>query len=440
MARTESSGTDGGFDASSAASALSDASFVRVVARATGDAVAAAGLLGRALDARGTPFQVSVASTIAERSRRVADAAAADATVVVGTANDADAIAIDPGDEPASVAAWRLAREFDGRSDPVLALAGVVAAGELPGAGSSATVLEAAESNDRLSQRPGVAGPTDDVVDTLAHSTLLHASFSGSTGEARDALAKLGLGESDDAAGSFDDAERRRVASYAAVDATGHAEAPPVAGDGIERALRPYAIANDEHATASDENDAVKATASDEPAFATVAGYADVLDVVAETAAGTAVALALGHAVADSAIDAWRDRAEAAHAAVSECERSRHAGLTCVHDVGAHDGADDGGAQDGAHDDAPLGATARLVRDYRSPEPVVAAFGDDAVALAAAADAVDAGDVAPLGDPLARVTTRVGGEYDATATRGYATLATDTDSFVTELREALTDT
>ena len=193
MSQSDVGRTDGGLDAASVATEVADAPFVRVVARASGDAVAAAGLLGRVLASRGTPFQVSVGRTIDDRTRRVEDAAPGDVTVVVGESRASDALHLDPEDEPASVAAWRLAGELGATADSVLALVGVAAAGVTPGAGSSARLVESAEAGGRLDRRPGVAGPVDDVVDALAHSTLVHASFSGDEAAAREGVAALSV-------------------------------------------------------------------------------------------------------------------------------------------------------------------------------------------------------------------------------------------------------
>lgn len=398
MSQSGRGGTDGGLDAASIATEVADAPFVRVVARASGDAVAAAGLLGRVLAARGTPFQVSVGRTIEDRTRRVEDASAGGVTVVVGDSRASDAVHLDPDDEPASVAAWRLAGELGATADSVLALVGVAAAGVTPGAGSSARLVESAEAGGRLDRRPGVAGPVDDVVDALAHSTLVHASFSGDEDAARSALGALAV-DADAVAGDVDlsDEDRRRVASFVAIAATGAEEAPARSGDAVERALRPYVLAD-----------------GDAP-FATVAGYADVLAVLAESAPGTGVAVALGHDVRESALSAWREGATAAHEAVGSCERARHDGVVVVRDV-----------------DAPLATTARLVRDYRSPEPAVAAIdpAGDAVAVAGTPDV-------GVGDVLARVTTQTGGEHDGTADAGYATIDCETDAFVDSLRAAL---
>ncbi|WP_323676661.1 exonuclease RecJ [Halorubellus sp. PRR65] len=398
MSQSGRSGADGGLDAASIATEVADAPFVRIVARASGDAVAAAGLLGRVLAARGTPFQVTVGRTVADRTRRVEDAAAGDVTVVVGDSRAGDALHVDPEDEPASVAAWRLAGELGATADSVLALVGVAAAGVTPGAGSSARLVESAEAGGRLDRRPGIAGPVDDAVDALAHSTLVHASFSGDEDAARNALGALSV-DADAVAGDVTLAadDRRRIASFVAIATTGAEAAPPRSGDAVERALRPYVL------TAADA------------AFATVAGYADVLAVLAERAPGTGVAVALGHDVRESALSAWREHATAAHEAVASCERARHDGLVVVHDV-----------------DAPLSTTARLVRDYRSPEPVVAAVdpGGDAVAVAGTPDV-------GVGHVLARVSTQTGGEHDGTTTTGYATINCETDAFVDSLRAAL---
>jgi hypothetical protein len=398
MSQSGPGGIDRGLDAASIATEVADAPFVRVVARASGDAVAAAGLLGRVLAARGTPFQVSVGRTVADRTRRVEDAPGGDVTVVVGDSRASDALHLDPEDEPASVAAWRLAGELGATADSVLALVGVAAAGVTLGAGASARLVESAEAGGRLDRRPGVAGPVDDVVDVLAHSTVVHSSFSGDETAAQDALAALSV-DADLAGGdaALSDDDRRQVASFVAIAAAGAVEAPPRAGEAVERALRPYVL-----------------TGADAP-FATIAGYADVLAALAESAPGTGVAVALGHDVRESALSAWRDHATAAHEAVASCDRARHDGLVVVHDV-----------------DAPLSTTARLVRDYRSPEPTVAAVDPDGDAVAVAGTP-DVG----VGDVLARVTTQTGGASDGTRDAGYATVDCDTNEFVESLRAAL---
>jgi len=62
------------------ADSLAGAAFVRLVSDATGAALAATGVLARALDAAGTPFQASVVAPFAESDRTTE----ADLTVALG--------------------------------------------------------------------------------------------------------------------------------------------------------------------------------------------------------------------------------------------------------------------------------------------------------------------------------------------------------------------
>ncbi|WP_439026083.1 exonuclease RecJ [Haloarchaeobius sp. DT45] len=388
---------DGAADATSdIAGALERASFVHVVARADGDAVAAAGLVARALGDAGTPFQVSVGRTVDERTERVARVAEdAETTVLVVGSSEAEAHHLDPADEPASVAAWRLAGDLGGTPDSVLALAGAVAAGVTPGAGATEGLVDAAETSGRLVRRPGVAIPTDDVADGLAASTLVHAPFSGERAVADELVADLDLTDetTPDAETQVDDDSRRTLASLVAVETVGADDATTRAGDVLGRALRPY--------TTPDGR------------FATVGGLADVLDCAAVGAPGTGVALALGHDVREGALDAWRETAHAAHTAVREATTHRYGGLFVAR-----------------VDDAPVQVAARLVRDFRSPEPVVLVVSDDE----AAAAAVDDRDLAGV---VARTVTQTGGAADGTPRTAYATFECETKQFITAFREAL---
>ncbi|TKX83439.1 exonuclease RecJ, partial [Halorubrum sp. SS5] len=138
--------------------------------------------------------------------------------------------------------------------------------------------------------------------------------------------------------------DRRRFASLVAVDAVDGDDASERAASAVERALRPYA--------------------TDGP-FATVGGHADVLDALAREAPGTGVALALASDPDDSlrksALDAWRRHGLAAHRALDAATVGRYDG--CVV----------------ARVDAPeavLPTVARLVRDFRSPEPVAVALDE----------------------------------------------------------------
>jgi len=294
-----------------------EAGFVRLVAAPDGDALAATGLLARAVDG---PFQASVSS---------------------GAVGPEDALTVTVGREggdvaltatPLSAAAYDTARQLGG-ADPVLALAGVVAGGGEPG--SHPELLEAAGAEPQ----PGVGIPTDDLADGLANTTLVHAPFSGDPEAAARALAGL-------------DRDGRTVASAAALSAVG--DATPRAADAVEVLLRPYAV---------------------EAPFATVEGYADVLSAVASREPGTGVALALGYdAAREAALAAWREHAERAHAAVRDGDQARHRGLLVAE----------------LPPDTPARTTARLLRDYRSPEPVVATVTDDTVAVAGTEPVVEA--------------------------------------------------
>jgi hypothetical protein len=382
-----------GGDPTAVATRVSDASFVRIVARADGDGVAAAGVLARALSSVDTPFQVSAARTVEARTERV-DRAATHAgddevTVLVGGAAAPEAVRIDEGG-PASVAAWRVAREVSDDADPVLALAGAVAAGVTPGSDGSAPVLEAARESG-LGRRPGVAVPTADLADGLAHSTLVHAPFSGDVERAHSALAEVGV----DPEGEAGPERGRTVASLVAIEAAGDEAATPGAADAVERALRPAVPGGP---------------------FRTVGGYADVLDAVAREKPGTALALALGREVRDPALSTWRDHATRAHGAVRTASTGRYDGLFAAR-VDA--------------EDVPVGTVARLLSAYRSPEPVTLVVADGQAGAVAE-------DPADLGRAMRSVAGSVDGRADGTPRRAYAEFeGTDPTTVVAAFREAL---
>jgi hypothetical protein len=356
----------------SVAAALRDAPFVRVVCRADGDALAAGGLLARALRRRGVPFHVRAAAFPDAGETQGADG------VLVGVGTrlpDAD-VTVAPGDGTASLRAHDVAEVLtaDGEAgpDPLLALAGLVAAGEHPGA-ADGSLLSVAEETGAVARRPGVAAPVADLADGLAHTTLAHASFSGDRDAATAALAPLDLPADVDA-----DAHRT-VASLLALDVAGDDEATARAAEAVERALRPYET-------------------PDAP-FETLGGYGDVLDAVARERPGTGVALALGHDARAPALDAWRAHAAAAHRALREGHAGRYDGVFVVR------------APDAASDHVGrLATTARLLRDFRSPEPIALVVGDGLAAVSgttlvatdaarAVVDRFDDGDAAWSGSP-----------------------------------------
>jgi len=364
---------------------LREAGFVRLVGAATGDALAASGVLARALAARDSPFQISLAPfpTDADRSTD------ADLTVAVGRPDPTADCSLPGGAEPVSETAFAIARELGADPDVSLALAGVVADGREVGG----TVVEAAEATG-IERRPGVAVPTTDLVDGLAHSTLVHAPFSGDTEATAAALASLETDSTESGVdgSALDEQDRRRAASLVALRTVGDDAVPSRGGQAVERVLRPYEAGP----------------------FATVGGHADVLDAVAREAPGTGVALALGHDVDAAALDAWRAHACRAHAAVADATTGRYDGLFVAR---------------AETEDAPVETMARLVHDYRSPEPVTLAVTDGAAAVVA--------DERDLGSVLSTAAGGVDGTAAATGSTGRVRFDVDTAAFITAFREAV---
>jgi hypothetical protein len=370
-------------DAGELAAAVRSAPFVRVVAAATGDSLAASGVLVRALRERATPFQVRVDP--------VPDPLPGDGgELVVGVGVRGGDIAL-ADDEPASVAAAETARELGADPDPILALAGVRAAGRP--VGEAASLLEAAERRTGIDRRPGVAVPTPDLADGLAHSTLVVAPMSGDADAARATLDDLAV------AADADDETRRRLASWLVVEASASSAR---AAEAVERAVHPYETPGGR--------------------FATVGGFGDVLDAAARERPGTGVALAIrdDESTRSAVLDAWRTHGRAAHTALADATTGRYDGLLVVRVE--------------ACDPGRLGTVARLCRDFRSPEPVVLAVADEAAATAGTeavgldrtlADAVEAVDVGGRS---------VGGSRRATARFDDAV---DVSRLITAFREAL---
>ena len=260
------------------AAAIREAGFVRLVATADGDALAATGLLARAVEAAGTPYQASLAA--------VPEPPATDADCTVAVGHDPDGPVADATlrETPLSTAAADVVRELDPETvDPTLALAGAFCAGDEP----SGRLLEAAT----LERRPGVALPTADRVDGLAGSTLVHAGFSGDDEAAAAALEGL------------DAVDGRELASLVALAAV--EDAVPRAAESVRRALRPYECDR----------------------FETLGGYADVLAAVAQDSPGVGIALALGNGVESTALKTWRAHGQRAHAALRSADTGRYDGL-----------------------------------------------------------------------------------------------------------------
>jgi len=322
---------------------------------------------------------------------------AGDDAVAVTIGADRGPHAIPGLGRPASTDAFAIARALGVDPDPVVALAGVVAAGSVPGTDGSGDALEAAEHTDRVRRRPGVALPTVDLADGLAASMLVRTtSYSGDSEAARAALADLGL------PADLDDDAHRRLASLVAVDVADAEGASTRAASAVERALRPYA------------------TVGDAAPFETVGGYADVLDALAREAPGTGVALALdsdpGDELRAAALDAWRSHGLAAHRALDDATIGRYDGclVARVALAGGDRSEEDGDAAPDAA--AVLPTVARLVRDFRSPEPVAVAVDEAAGRLAAAATgggrAAGGATAEPigLGDACRSAASEVGGD------------------------------
>ena len=371
--------------ASDVAGRVREAGFVRLVGATTGDALAASAVLARTIAALSRPFQVSLAPLAADSARGTE----ADCTVAVGRA-DATADLHLPGTaRPASETAFAVARDLgvvgESESDLLaLALAGVHADGRVADSDVTERATEAG-----FERRPGLAVPTTDLADGLSGSTLVHLSQSGDPDAAADLLAEYDLATD---AGALDEDERRRLASLVAIEAVGDDGVPPRGGDAVERVCRPFAGGPVE----------------------TVGGYGDVLDAVARERPGTGIALALGQDVIDDALDAWRDHAERAHAAVREADTGRYDGLFVARPPDP---------------DTPVGTVARLVHDYRSPEPITLAAVDGSAALVA--------DDRDLESTVRAAADRLDGTGEATGTTGRARFDAEASAFVAAVREAL---
>lgn len=304
--------------ASDVAATCREAGLVRLVGASRGDALAALGCLAGVLDDAGVPFQAG----LHQWPDTDAGATDADATIAIGIPTPE--ATHDLGTAPVETA-YAVADEL-GRPDPVLGLAGLIA-GEEPATG---TIHEDAVAAG-IDRRPGLAIPTDDPADGLAHSTLAHGPFSDEPAAAAETL------------DGADDGRGRASAVTLAVGADAPVDAP--AGVAIERLLRPYAGGR----------------------FETVGGYADVLDALARQDPGRGIALSLGYGDTEDALDVWREHGREVHRAVDAAETRRHDGIvTATVDA----------------DDAVLEPVSRLLRDFRAVEPVVLVRGRDASAVA----------------------------------------------------------
>lgn len=363
-----------GRSAGDLAATLADAPFVRVAPRADGDAIAAAGLLLRALADRSIPFQARVVAP-------TADPPEDGVTVPIGFADGPLS-----SERPASAAVADLVRDLGVEPDPALALAGCHAAEVPPGTVDLDVPFE---------RRAGVGIPTADPVDGLVHSTLVHAGFSGDESAVGAALADL-----------VDD-EGRTIASLLALETVGAEGATTRGADRIERALRPHAT-------------------PDGP-FESVEGYADVLDCLAYETPGLALALAMGHDVRVEVLETWRAHAKAAHRGLREATTERYDGLFVAR---VDPTTESETSEDGSRRGVPVETIARLLRDFRSPEPIALAVADGEAAAASV-------EPVSIGETMEAVAESLRGSGGGTETRARATFDAEPSAFVDDIREAM---
>jgi hypothetical protein len=311
--------------------------------------------------------------TVAAPGERADRTTEADLTVALGGPAVAADIELPGAPRAASHTAFETVESMaEADPDALLALAGAVSAGDTAGELPERAGVERA---------PGVGIPTEEPADGLAHSTLLHAPFSGDEDAAAEALAAVDT-ESEDAG--------RTVASLVTLSVLESPDATPRAAERIEGALYPFRGGP----------------------FGTVEGYADVLDSAAREDPGTAAALVLGSDARAAALDAWRTHARRAHESVREATTGRYDGLFVARD--------DGGV--------PVETVARLLAEFRSPEPVVLVVTDDRAGVVATPDSsVDA--AALLGDAFERAT--------GTAGRASTGIEVDSADAIMAVREAM---
>jgi|APHM01.1.fsa_nt_gi hypothetical protein len=373
---------------SSLADRICDAGFVQLSAAPAGDALGAAALLAETLETVETPYQLSVVTPT--DGLRATDA---ELTIAVGHKPRGADAALD-GHAPLSRRAYTIATDVGGAS-PVLAAAGAIAAGTAP-APTALGESDEPTASVSLERRAGLGSPPVAPADGLAHSTLLHTSLSGRPDRAAELLnnrlpAAASRSEPKPESGSgseHDHVRRRTVASMAALTVAAEASTP-AASTAVERALRPLTGGP----------------------LGTAAGLGDVLDVLADSDPGLAVAAALGHADESAVLSAWRTGATRVHDAVRDADLTRHDGVVVARTTA----------------DPPIAPVARLCREYRSPEPtVVVATESSATAVTTPGDGPDLAEATGQHTDVAGTTDRVRCS-DPTAT----------ETIVDTIREAL---
>lgn len=386
-------------DPTELATAMREASFVRLKGRADGDALAAVGLLARACTAIDVPFKARIAATDGQVERR--SATDSGTGISVGTALPGETLSVPADSKSATATAAVVARSLDVEIDTPLALAGALAGGAAPRTVDSILPADIEIPN----RRPGVAVPTTAIAEDVAHSTMLFGPFSGRPEVARRLVSAARDDEDTNDDGNQSSNEKsktpvtaetaRRLASLVAIEVAGDAAANALAGSSIETGLQPHAPGGP---------------------FATVVGYADVLDALSRAAPGTGLGLAITGAGKQAALAIWRDHALAAHRGVRTASTSRYDGLMVARQ----------------ESEIPVITTARLLADFRSPEPLVLVLCDGDAGLVAKPDTT------PPRSALRDAARQCDGEAGAVARGGYAQFGCEPDAFLTAFREELT--
>lgn len=310
MATTDGSSGLSGSDEE--ASRLATASFVQLRASPSVDGLIAAGLLRDVLETRRIPYKFAVSMAPAESS---GDAL----TVWTGTQSiPRDGIHLEAG--AATEKAAELMASLGRDPEPERVAIG--------------TVFTETSPHGFGDPQPGLGLPVEDPRDGLAHSTLVHASYSGDV-ETVDAVLE-----------NANNLEDREIASLVALTSLEDPGLPPMAGEAIQRLLGPTAI--------------------EWGPYPTVEGTADVLDVLAETDPGVALALACGQASGSvSVLEQWRSTARDIHESLRNLTLEGPEGLAVLE-----------------VDHAAVAVTARLLRAFHDVPRTVVVYTDDRVAAA----------------------------------------------------------
>ena len=442
--------------AESVATTLADTAFVRVICRSDGDAIAAAGLLARALRRENTPFQIR-ADQFGQADPTINDQDD-DCCIALGLSHPAADININPveqsvtrsvyavtealsasqhastsasasvsgSDTPGDVSREDVDIDADTTippTDTLLAVSGIVTTGvsleaesvistqaqeqtqtqsrkkDKDKSGFATALLETITKTDTISidQHPGVGIPVGNIVDGLAHSTLIHASFSGDIDATQAMIAEIDIDadvndDSDNQDGSTDamslidlsTEDQRTIASAVTIDVIKTSTAAIGTAISLERALHPQYLL-------------------DGP-MTTIEGYADVLRAVSRERPGTAIALAISHDANDAALTAWREHAQAVHHILETAHTGRYDGVyvlrcytqdetesqgrdTALNPNKMSDTVESRTAKptesiDDTSTPGRLLTVAELASRYQTPEPLVLALGKEVVAVA----------------------------------------------------------